>query len=158
MKKKILFLCTENAARSQMAEAILNMQYGERFIAHSAGANPVNQVNPYAIKTMNQIGIDISNKKPKSADIFANEEFDFIITLCDKSKEQCVNFSGKPIFAHWLLPDPANFTGTDAEITHKFSELLKLLTVRIGYLANLPLDKLDRLSLAKRAEEIGTIS
>lgn len=158
MKKRVLFLCTGNSARSQMAEAILNTQYGDKFVAFSAGTNPASQINPYAIKTMKLMGIDISDKSPKPMDVFANDEFDFIITLCNKGKEQCINFIGKPIFAHWGLPDPADFEGTEKEIIQNFSELLKFLNIRIGYFANLSMEKLDRLVLEMKTSEIGTAS
>lgn len=158
MKKKILFLCTGNSARSQMAEAIVNTRHSDKFVAFSAGTNPASQINPYAIKTMKLMGIDISDKMPKSMNAFANEEFDFIITLCNKGKEQCINFIGQPIFAHWGLPDPADFEGTEKEIMIKFNELLKFLNTRISYFANLSMDKLDKLALEMKTSEIGTIS
>lgn len=120
MKKKVLFLCTQNSARSQMAEAIINARHSDKFIAYSAGISPASELNPFAVKSMNQVGIDISDRKPKSIDVFENEEFDFVITLCDKGKEKCINFNGKPIFTHWDLPDPANFKGTEIEIIQKF--------------------------------------
>ena len=116
---------------------------------------PASQVDPYAVKIMNLMGIDISGKHPKSMDVFANEEFDFIITLCNKGKEPCINFIGKPIFAHWGLPDPADFEGDAKEIMLKFNELLKFLNTRIGCFANLPMEKLDRLVLELKVKEIG---
>lgn len=156
MKKSVLFLCTENSARSQIAEAILNKHYSDKFIAYSAGTHPAEQINPFAVKAMSKIGIDLTDKQPKSADIFADNDFDFIITLCDKSKEHCPSFGSKPIYAHWVLPDPADFTGDEKEIAQKFKEILRMLTVRIDFLANLPIDKLDRLTLTQQTAEIGT--
>lgn len=153
--KKILFLCTGNSARSQMAEAIVNSRHGDKFIAYSAGVNPASRINPYAVKTMNVMGIDISDKHPKSMDVFANEEFDFIITLCNKGKEQCINYIGKPIFAHWGLADPADFLGDEKGIMLQFNELLKFLNTRIVYFTNLPIEKLDRLALEIKTSEIG---
>lgn len=158
MKKKILFLCTGNSTRSQMAEAIVNSRYGDKFIAYSAGINPASRINPYAVKAMNLMGIDISDKYPKSMDVFSNEEFDFIITLCNKGKEQCINYIGKPIFAHWGFDDPANFAGNEKEIMLQFNELLKFLNTRIGYFVNIPMEKLDRLALEIKMAEIGTAS
>lgn len=150
MKKKVLFLCTQNSARSQMAEAIINVRHSDKFIAYSAGISPASELNPYAVKVMSQVRIDISDKKPKSIDVFANEEFDFIITLCDKGKEKCINFIGKPIFTHWDLPDPADFHGTEVETIQKFNELLKFLNNRISFFANLSIEKLDELALESR--------
>lgn len=157
MKKKLLFLCIGNSARSQMAEAIINTKYSDKFTAYSAGLSPASQINPYAVKTMKLMCIDIEGKLTKSMDVFENEEFDFIITLCNKGKEQCTNFIGKPIFAHWGLPDPADFEGKENEIMEKFSELLKFLNTRISYFANLPMDKLDRLALEVKTSEIGNV-
>lgn len=155
MKKKVLFLCTGNSARSQMAEAIVNARNGDRFIAFSAGTNPASKINPYAVKVMVNMGIDISDKKPKSYELFTNEEFDFIITLCNKGKEQCINFIGKPIFAHWGLSDPADFDGNEIEIIAQFNEMLKFLNTRINYFVNIPIEKLDRLALEMKTAEIG---
>lgn len=156
MKKKVLFLCTGNSARSQMAEAILNSKKGDKFIAFSAGTKPADGINPLAVKAMMHMKIDISSKKPKPVEVFASEEFDFIITLCDKGKEQCISYVGKPIFAHWALPDPADFEGTEKERMRQFDDLLKQLVTRINLFINLPLEKLERLALEAKASEIGT--
>lgn len=115
MKKRELFLCTGNSARSQMAEAILNEKSGDKFEAYSAGTKPASEINPLAVRAMASMKIDISSKKPKSVDVYANEEFDFIITLCNKGKEQCINYIGKPIFSHWGTLDPEDFEGTEEE-------------------------------------------
>lgn len=154
MSLKILFLCKGNSARSQMAEALVNTQYSDRFVAFSAGTNPAEHVNPYAIRTMNNLGIDISRNIPKSIDNYADGEFDFIITLCSKGKEQCIKFAGKPIFSHWDMPDPVDFTGTELEIMQKFSELLKFLTTRIRYLASISPAKLEALAAENRTLEV----
>lgn len=154
MKKKVLFLCTGNSARSQMAEAILNSNGTNKFTACSAGTNPTDKINPLAVKAMARVGIDISSNKPKSVNQFINEDFDFIITLCDKGKEQCINFTGMPIFAHWGLPDPAGFEGTELEKLRQFDEILKQLITRINLFINLPMEKLDRLSLEARTKDI----
>lgn len=154
MSKKILFLCRGNSARSQMAEAIVNAQYKEIFIAFSAGISPADQLNPYAIATMKNIGIDISGCVPKSIDVFANEEFDFIITLCSKGKEECINYIGKPILSHWDLPNPVDIEGTEKEIMRVFGELLKYLNTRIRYLASMSPDKLEKLATGSRTIEI----
>lgn len=154
MKMRILFICRGNSARSQMAEAIINAQYSDKFSACSAGTDPVEKINPYAIITMKNIGIDISGNKPKSIDVYAGEEFDFIITLCSKGKEQCVKYSGKPILSHWDLPDPADFTGTEIDIMRKFVELLNYLNTRIRYITALSPEKLNKMASENRAIEI----
>ena len=91
MKKKVLFICTHNSARSQMAEGILRTLYGDRYEAYSAGTQPT-KVNPYAIKVMSEIGIDISNHRSKSAEEFRGKEFDYVVTVCDNVKEACPFF------------------------------------------------------------------
>ena len=158
MSKKVLFLCTGNSARSQMAEAILNAKEGDRFIAYSAGTNPEKEINPLAVKVMDRAGIDISNKRPKSYEIFANEEFDFVITLCNKGKEQCISYIGRPIFAHWDFPDPADFKGTEIEKLRQFEEIFQQITTRVNLLCSIPIDKLDRKAIELKTSEISNTS
>jgi len=93
-RKKVLFLCTHNSARSQMAEGLLNALYGDRCIAYSAGTEPSN-LNPYAVEVMSEIGIDISHHHSKSVEEFRNGDFDYVVTVCDSAKETC------PIFFRW---------------------------------------------------------
>lgn len=154
MRKSVLFLCRGNSARSQMAEAIVNVRYQDKFVACSAGLDPAEKLNPYAVKTMQNIGIDISGNTPKSVDVYADKEFDFIITLCSKGNEQCIKYVGKPILAHWDLPDPVNFAGTEKEIMQNFGELLKYLNTRIRYLASLSPEKLEKLAAENKVIEI----
>ena len=154
MKKKILFLCTQNAARSQMAEAILNSKRNDNFIAFSAGSQPANEINIYAQLVMKETGIDISSYKPKSVEQFINEDFDFIITLCDKDKKECPVLSNDAIYAHWGMADPRDFKGTNEEKTDHFKKIRNELNIRIELLISLPLDKLDKPMLRKKLNEI----
>lgn len=154
MKKKVLFLCTGNSARSQMAEAILNLKGNDKFIAYSAGTDPACEINPLAVKVMARMGIDISDKKTKSYKVYENEEFDFVITLCNKGKEQCISYIGKPIFAHWGLPDPADFEGTEIEKLRQFEDILKQLITRISLFSSIRMDKLDRMALELKTSGI----
>jgi arsenate reductase len=112
-KKKVLILCTGNSARSQMAEGLLRHDAGERFDVKSAGVAPT-EVKPEAIEVMREIGIDISGQRSKSVDAFTEEEFDYVITVCDNANEQCPIFPGKAERIHWSFEDPAAVTG-DAE-------------------------------------------
>lgn len=109
-KKRVLILCTGNSARSQMAEGLLRHDAGERFEVKSAGVAPT-KVRPEAIEVMCEIGIDISGHRSKSVDEFTNEEFDYVITVCDNANEQCPIFPGKTERIHWSFEDPAAAVG-----------------------------------------------
>lgn len=115
MKKKVLFICTHNSARSQIAEGLLNALYGDRFEAYSAGVEPT-KVNPSAVKVMTEIGIDISKQYPKSIEEFRGKNFDYVVTVCDYAKEACPFFTGGEIFLHKGFKDPAEFKGTEDEV------------------------------------------
>ena len=115
MKKRILILCTGNTCRSQMAEGILK-HLDIHLEVFSAGTKAEQKVNPYAVKVMAEIGIDISQQQPKSVDLFLNETFDYVITVCDGANEICPVFTGKVTHRlHQGFVDPANATGTDEE-------------------------------------------
>jgi arsenate reductase len=109
--KKVLFICTHNSARSQMAEGVINKLYGESYEAFSAGTNPTT-VNPYAINVMREIGIDISKNRSKRIDEFQGVDFDYVITVCDDAKEACPNFSGGENYIHKSFIDPTSFNGS----------------------------------------------
>jgi len=113
-KKRVLFLCTGNSARSQMAEGFLRHMAGDRFEVFSAGVKPI-QVNPLAIKVMAEAGVDISKHRSKSAMEFIGQQFDYIITVCDNAKQTCPVFPGKHEKIHWDLEDPAEAQGSEEE-------------------------------------------
>lgn len=113
MKKKILFVCVHNSARSQMAEALLNQMCGDLFEAQSAGLEP-GTLNPLAVEAMREIGIDISGKKTRGVSdvIKSGQRFDYVITVCDESSaEQCPIFPGAAARVHWNFPDPSKLKG-----------------------------------------------
>ena len=112
--KKVLFLCTGNSCRSQMAEGFLRHMAGDRFEVFSAGVKPT-QVNLLAIKVMAEAGIDISKHRSKSAMEFIGQQFDYIITVCDNAKQTCPVFPGKHEKIHWDLEDPAEAQGNEEE-------------------------------------------
>ncbi len=114
MTRRLLFVCTGNSARSQMAEAILNANGKGRFAAASAGSRPAAQVNPYALATLREFGIPWSGQPPRGLDGLQDEHWDYVITVCDRAKESCPIFPGQPHLAHWSLPDPAEVEGDDA--------------------------------------------
>lgn len=122
MKKKVLFICTHNSARSQMAEGILRTLYGDRYEAYSAGTQPT-KVNPYAIKVMSEIGIDISNHRSKSVEEFRGKEFDYVVTVCDNAKEACPFFPGGKTYLHKGFKDPSEFKGNENEIVAEFQRV-----------------------------------
>lgn len=111
--KRVLFLCTGNSARSQMAEGVLRQVAGDLFEVASAGLSP-SFVRPEAIKVMHEIGIDISGHRSKSVDEFSGEEFDYVITVCDNANEQCPVFPGNTKRIHWSFDDPASAKGDES--------------------------------------------
>ena len=158
----VLFLCTGNSARSIMAEAILNKLGDGKFQAYSAGSQPKGAVNPYALALLQSIGHDTSGLRSKSWDEFAAPgapEMDFVFTVCDNAAgEVCPVWPGRPMTAHWGIPDPAEATGTPAEIALAFKDAYRMLHQRIAIFAALPIRSLDQLSLQIRLQEIGRIS
>jgi arsenate reductase len=114
-KKRILVLCTGNSARSQMAEGVLK-SLDAHLDVQSAGTRPAARVNPFAIRAMKELGIDISGETPKSVQQFVAQSFDYVITVCDDADKNCPNFQGKVgMRVHIGFPDPAEATGTDDE-------------------------------------------
>ena len=119
IKKSVLFLCTHNSARSQMAEGLLKEIYGDRFDVYSAGTEP-SRVNPYAIRVMKELGIDISEHSSKHMDDFDLREFDYIVTVCDSTREACPVAAGGHKNIHKGFSDPSRFRGKDEEILAGF--------------------------------------
>jgi thioredoxin type arsenate reductase len=111
---RVLFVCTHNSARSQIAEALLGRYGGEDFEVHSAGTE-VTSVNPYAIQVLADLGIDWSQARSKSITEFLDQQFDYVITVCDRARETCPVFPGSTNTLHWGLDDPSEADGTDAE-------------------------------------------
>jgi arsenate reductase len=114
-KKKVLFVCTHNSARSQMAEAFLNSIYGDRYEAWSAGTEPA-RINPHVVAAMKEIGFDLSKNRAKSVDEFMGQKLDLIITLCDNAQETCPFFPGGKKYSHQSFRDPGACAGSEEEI------------------------------------------
>ncbi|MFA5364009.1 MAG: arsenate reductase ArsC [Candidatus Bathyarchaeia archaeon] len=114
MKKRVLFLCTHNSARSQMAEAFLNMLRADKYEAYSAGVTPT-KVNHHVVKAMAEDGVDISKNRSKSIEEFRHEKFNYVVTVCDTAKEACPFFPGEKII-HKQFNDPSGFKGSEEEI------------------------------------------
>lgn len=119
MKKRVLFLCTHNSARSQMAEGLLRKMAGDRFEVYSAGTEQT-RVQPLAIEAMREIGIDISGHTSKTLDAFEGQSFDYVITVCDRANESCPIFPGGAERIHWSFEDPTAATGTDEQKLRAF--------------------------------------
>jgi arsenate reductase (thioredoxin) len=155
----VLFLCTGNSARSIMAEAILNQKGAAGFRAYSAGSHPTGKVHPAAIKRLAQSKLPIDGLRSKSWDEFGRPgtpQFDFIFTVCDNAaKEGCPVWPGKPITAHWGIPDPAAATGSPDEVARAFRDAFLALERRISLLVALPLASLDSLAIKKEVDRIG---
>jgi arsenate reductase (thioredoxin) len=113
-KARVLFLCTHNSARSQMAEGLLRHLAGDRFEAYSAGTEATH-VRPFAIRAMDEIGVDISGQESKTLDRYLEEPFDYVITVCDDANEACPFFPGATTRLHWSLPDPSAAKGSEEE-------------------------------------------
>ncbi len=155
----VLFLCTGNSARSIMAETVLNRAGQGKFRAFSAGSQPKGRVHPYTLDLLRRLHFDVSGARSKSWLEFAQPDapkLDFVFTVCDNAAgETCPVWPGQPMTAHWGVPDPAEATGTEAEIRFAFADTLRMLTNRINIFVSLPIDKLDKLSLQKRLDAIG---
>jgi arsenate reductase len=129
--QRVLFLCTGNSCRSQMAEGLLRTLGGDRFEVSSAGTEPADRVHPLAIETMRERGIDISHQRPKTLATFDGQQFDLLVTTCDEANESCSFYPGAKRRLHRSIPDPAKATGTDNEIRRAFRKAADMLEERI---------------------------
>jgi protein-tyrosine-phosphatase len=151
---RVLFLCTGNSARSQIAEALLSHKGGDGFEAGSAGIQPRSAIHPDAIEALEGFGIGWHGRRPKGIDAICDQPWDFVITVCDRAKESCPSFPGHPVFAHWGMPDPVDI---DDPVRRKqaFRETVTYLARRIDLLLSLPFESLERRALEERLRRIG---
>jgi arsenate reductase (thioredoxin) len=158
----VLFLCTGNSARSILAEAILNKVGRGQFRAYSAGSRPKGQINPNTIQLLQSLGYGTGGLRSKSWAEFAKSgapPLDFVFTVCDKAAgETCPVWPGQPMTAHWGVPDPAEASGSEAEVGLTFKDAYRMLAQRIGIFTALPIRSLDRLSLQQKLREIGRVT
>jgi arsenate reductase len=152
---RVLFLCTGNSARSQIAEKVLNRKGRGRFVAESAGSHPAAEVNPYAIEALERHGYFWTGGYPRSVDGLTVQDWDFVITVCDRAREACPFFPGQPVIAHWGMADPAAVEGTEAEKGRAFDDTVLLISRRLDLFLALPMEKLSRLALENRVKDIG---
>jgi arsenate reductase (thioredoxin) len=157
----VLFLCTGNSARSILAEAYLSAAGRGRFKAYSAGSHPAGKVNPYALELLEKNRLPTAGLRSKNWDEFAQSgapRLDFVFTVCDNAAgEVCPVWPGQPITAHWGVADPAVITGPEHERRRAFLRAFTELSVRINLLLALPLEKLDRLTLKRKLDDIGKV-
>ena len=157
----VLFLCTGNSARSILAESILNHpSIGQgRFRAFSAGSHPAGQVQPLALELLSQYHYPTEGLRSKSWNEFSGDgapELDFVFTVCDKAAgEACPYWPGQPMTAHWGVEDPVAVQGSHEEQRRAYANAFMVLRNRLSMFAALPIDKLDRLALKKKLDEIG---
>ena len=157
----VLFICTGNSARSILAESILNHpSIGQgRFRAFSAGSHPAGQVQPLALELLSQYHYPTEGLRSKSWNEFSGDgapELDFVFTACDKAAgEACPYWPGQPMTAHWGVEDPVAVQGSHEEQRRAYANAFMVLRNRLSMFAALPIDKLDRLALKKKLDEIG---
>jgi len=157
-----LFLCTGNAARSIMAEALLNYWARGRFHAHSAGSYPRGSVHPFTLDLLRRLELPVVGLRSKSWDEFGRADspvMDFVFTVCDQAAgDVCPIWPGQPVTAHWGFPDPAAFEGTEAEKRAIFAEVFRQIENRIKIFAALPLPRLSRLAIQREVEDMGRLN
>ena len=155
----VLFLCTGNSARSILAESIVNHRGGGRFRGFSAGSQPRGEVHPYALDLLRSLRMPLEGLRSKSWDEFAiagAPEMDFIFTVCDNAAgEACPVWPGKPMTAHWGVPDQAAVEGSEIERRAAFRQAFAALDSRISIFLSLPIKSLDRLTLQAKLRAIG---
>ena len=155
----VLFLCTHNSARSVLAEVLLNQIGRGRFKAYSAGSHPSGRVNPFGLELLERNRLPTAGLRSKGWDEFARADappLDFVFTVCDQAAgEVCPIWPGQPMTAHWGIEDPAAVQGSDEEKRKAFFRAYNQLQNRLTIFVSLPLDKLDRLALRRKLDEIG---
>jgi len=157
----VLFLSTQNNARSIMAEALLNAVGGGRFRAFSAGSHPVGKLNPFAVEQIKALDHALTGLRSKSWDEFSapgGPEMDFVITLCDMaSGEPCPNWPGQPATANWNFSAPAAKQGSVEEIRQEFFTICREIKTRIEIFRNLPAEALDKMALQRKIARIAGV-
>ncbi|MBH57958.1 MAG: low molecular weight phosphatase family protein [Planctomycetaceae bacterium] len=136
MVQRALILCTGNSCRSQMAERLFPMISNGNWEAVSAGSNPSGYVHPKAIEVMQELGVDLSNGVSEHVDVYREQEFDLVVTVCDNAAESCPQFVGAKNRLHWPFDDPADASGSDAEVLNCFRAIRDQIAQRITQYLN----------------------
>jgi protein-tyrosine-phosphatase len=144
-RSRVLFLCTGNSARSQIAEALAEHLGGSAIEARSAGSHP-KPLHANAVRVMRERGIDIANRRSKHLSGFVGRRFDYVISLCDRVREVCPEFPGHPDLIHWSIPDPAREGDSDTETYPAFARTAEELAIRIAFLREL----IEHVDLSRR--------
>lgn len=156
-----LFLCTGNSARSIMAEVMLNSMGKGRFKAYSAGSHPAGKVNPFALELLAKNHLPVEGLRSKNWEEFAHPsapQIDFVFTVCDNAAgEVCPIWPGRPMTAHWGIPDPAAAEGSDDDKRKAFFMAYNQLSKRLSLFVNLPLERLDKMTLQQQLKDIGAV-
>lgn len=156
----VLFVCTGNSARSIIAEGLMNSAARGRFKAYSAGSHPNGVVNPFALGALRELRVPTDGFRSKSWDEFGRPDsppLDFVFTVCDQAAgEVCPFWPGQPMTAHWGLPDPAAFVGSDEDKRLRFRDTAVTLKRRIDLMLSLPIKSLDSMALQHEIKDIGT--
>jgi protein-tyrosine-phosphatase len=151
----VLFLCTGNAVRSQMAEALVNAKGAGRFRAESAGSVPADCVHPRTIEALRRTGVVWQGHPPRSVRGLEGEAWDVVITVCARAKDACPVFLREPILAHWDVPAPVDVVGTDVVRDQAFQAALATITHRVDQLLALPIETLEPSALERHLRGIG---
>ena len=155
MAVKILFLCTHNACRSQLAEAIARQRHGHRWQVASAGSEPAGRVHPLTLRHLARPGYDCRGLASKGIEAVRDFDPDAVITVCDQAAgEACPLWLGATARGHWGLPDPSRMTGSEAEVARAFDRVIALLEQRLEALAARDPETLDRDGLAAALDQI----
>jgi len=123
MKKRVLFVCTGNTCRSQMAEALTNARRGDSWEAFSAGTHPGSQPNPRALRALAEVGIRTEGSKPSKIDEYTGQPFDLVVTVCDDAEGRCPTWPGQGKRVHVGFPDPYLATGTEEQVMHVYRDV-----------------------------------
>jgi arsenate reductase len=153
-KKRVLFLCTGNSCRSQMAEGALRELAGDHFEAASAGVTPT-RINPMAVRVMAEIGVDISKQRSKSVVEMMDEQFDDVITVCDNARESCPIFPGASSKLHWSFDDPASAEGAEDDRLEVFRRVRDEIVSSIRKFVVNPVGSIDKASNAVGRDVVG---
>lgn len=152
---RVLFVCTGNSARSQMAEALLTARGAGRFAAESAGSQPAGRVSRRAVAALGDLGIDWTGKTPRAVDGLEREPWDLVITVCDSARQSCPVFTGARAVAHWDLPDPMDALGTEEEVRQAFQRSRDTIAALIERLMALPVEALPPRDLVREVSALG---